>query len=69
MAKDDASLTIAELGIVRDFLRQADMLVSAVRGMLLSGGNTKGARRLKEAADRLADQIKEIEDIISNASR
>lgn len=65
MATDNASLTQAELEAARDFLRQAETLVSAVRGMLLGGGHTTGARRLNDVQRRLADQIKELEDLIS----
>ena len=54
-------LTPAELTDARERLRQAKALVTGVRDMFLSGGDTSGARLLNEVCHALDDEIAAID--------
>ena len=53
--------TASELTKARDFLREADMLVTDVRSLFLNSDNFATAARLKEIQARLADEIRVLE--------
>ena len=58
-------LTLPELEAARDFLKQAETTVAAVRGVFLVAGYTEGAARLHDVSGRLTDQITALEKLIS----
>lgn len=60
-------LTQAELTNARDQLRQADILIAAVRGMFISGGYVQGARLLNDAINLISDEIAELDRAIGAA--
>jgi len=49
----------------RDFLREADMLVTEVKSLFLNSDNFATAARLKEIQGRLADEIRALERLIA----
>ena len=51
----------------RDKLRQADILIAAVRGMFISGGDVRGARLLNDAINLISDEIAELDRVIGAA--
>jgi hypothetical protein len=57
--------TASELTKARDFLREADMLVTEVRSLFLNSDNFATAARLKEIQARLADEIRVLERLIA----
>ena len=57
--------TSSELTKARDFLREADMLVTEVRSLFLNSDNFATAARLKEIQARLADEIRVLEPLIA----
>ena len=56
-------LTLPELTDARDKLRQADILVAAVRGMFI-GNYPQGARLLNDVLGLLADQLSALDRAI-----
>ena len=54
-------ITASELTKVREFLRDADMLVTDVKSLFLNTGDFARAARLKDIQGRLADEIKALE--------
>ena len=57
--------TASKLTKARDFLREADMLVTDVRSLFLNSDNFATAARLKEIQARLADEIRVLERLIA----
>jgi hypothetical protein len=57
-------LTASELTKVRDFLRDADMLVTEVKSLFFNTGDAATAARLKDIQGRLADEIHAVERLI-----
>jgi hypothetical protein len=53
---------------VRDFLRDADMLVTEVKSLFFNTGNAATAARLKDIQGRLADEIRAVERLIAASS-
>lgn len=51
----------------RDKLRQADILVAAVRGMFITAGYAHGARILNDVINLLADEIAALDKAIAGA--
>ena len=60
-------LTIPEMTDARDKLRQAENLVSAVRGMFISAGYAHGARIMNDVLTLLADEIVALDKAIGAA--
>jgi hypothetical protein len=58
-------LTASELKKVRDFLRDADMLVTEVKSLFFNTGDAATAARLKDIQGRLADEIRAVERLIA----
>ena len=58
-------LTASELTKVRDFLREADLLVTEVKSLFLNSDNFATAARLKEVQARLADEVRALERLIA----
>ncbi len=58
-------LTKAELEAARDFLRQCEKMLAAVRGMFLGGGYVEGARRLNDALGQIGDEARAIEKLLA----
>ena len=58
-------LTASELTKVREFLRNADMLVTDVKSLFFNIGDFATAARLKDIQGRLADEIKALERLIA----
>ena len=58
-------LTASELTKVREFLRDADMLVTDVKSLFFNIGDFATAARLKDIQGRLADEIKALERLIA----
>jgi len=61
-------LTASELTKVRDFLCDADMLVTEVKSLFFNTGNAATAARLKDIQGRLADEIQAVERLIAASS-
>ena len=57
-------LTASELK-VRDFLCDADMLVTDVKSLFFNTGDAATAARLKDIQGRLADEIRALERLIA----
>ena len=57
--------TSSELTKARDFLSEADMLVSDVKFLFLSSKDFALAARLKDIQGRLEDEIRALERLIS----
>jgi hypothetical protein len=49
---------------VRNFLRDADMLVTEVKSLFFNTGDAATASRLKDIQGRLADEIRAVERLI-----
>ena len=60
-------LTIPEMTDARDKLRQADILIAAVRGIFISGGDVQGARLLNDAINLISDEIAGLDKVIGAA--
>ena len=58
-------LTATELTKARDFLRDAEMLVTEVKSLFFNAGDTATAARLKDIEGRLDDEIRAIERSIA----
>ena len=58
-------LTASELAKVREFLRDADMLVTDVKSLFFNTGDFATAARLKDIQGRLADEIRALERLIA----
>ena len=58
-------LTPSELTKVRDFLCDADMLVTNVKSLFFNTGDFATAARLKDIQSRLADEIAALERLIA----
>ena len=58
-------LTASELTKVRDFLRDADMLVTEVKSLFFNTGDAATAARLKDIQGRLADEIRVLERLVA----
>ena len=58
-------LNIFAASKARDFLREADMLVTEVKSPFLNSDNFATAARLKEIQGRLADEIRALERLIA----
>ena len=58
-------LTNLELTKVRDFLCDADMLVTEVKSLFFNTGDGATAARLKDIQGRLADEIRAVERLIA----
>jgi hypothetical protein len=73
MHKNGGCMTLAEVQALnmvaaskaRDFLREADMLVTDVRSLFLNSDNIPAAARLKDIQGRLADEIRSLERLIA----
>ena len=61
-------LTASELTKVRDFLRDADMLVTEVKSLFFNTGHAATAARLKDIQGRLTDEIRAVERSIAASS-
>ncbi len=61
-------LTASELTKVRDFLRDADMLVTEVKSLFFNTGDAATAARLKDIQGRLTDEIRAVERLIAASS-
>jgi hypothetical protein len=61
-------LTIAELTDAQGKLRQAHMLIEAVKGVFLSGAYIEGARMMNEVAHLLDDEVAAISKMIEGLS-
>ena len=59
------TLTASELTKVRDFLRDADMLVTEVKSLFFNTGDAATAARLNDIQGRLADEIQALERSIA----
>ena len=59
------ALNIVAASKARDFLREADMLVTDVRSLFLNSDNFAAAARLKEIQGRLADEVRILERLIA----
>ena len=57
-------LTASELTDARDFLAEADTLVTDVKSLFSNRGDFKTAGRLKDIQDRLASEIGAVERLI-----
>ena len=62
-------LTASELTKVREFLRDADMLVSDVKSLFFNTGDFATAARLKDIKGRLADEIQAFERLIASSNQ
>ena len=62
-------LTPAELADARDKLKQADILVAAVRGMFITGNYVRGARVLNDILGLIADQITALDKAIGGGGQ
>ena len=58
-------LTIPEMTDARDKLRQADILIAAVRGIFISGGDVRGARLLQDAVNLVSDEVDALDRAIA----
>ena len=58
-------LTASELTKVRDFLCDADMLVTEVKSLFFNTGDAATAARLKDIQGRLADELRAVERLIA----
>jgi hypothetical protein len=58
-------LTASELTKVRDFLCDADMLVTEVKSLFFNTGDAATAARLKDIQGRLTDEIRAVERSIA----
>ena len=58
-------LTASELTRVRDFLCDADMLVTEVKSLFFNIGDPATAARLKDIQGRLSDEIRAVERLIT----
>ena len=58
-------LTASELTKVRDFLCDADILVTEVKSLFFNTGDAATAARLKDIQGRLADEIHAVERLIA----
>jgi hypothetical protein len=63
------SLNIVAASKARDFLREADMLVTEVKSLFLNSDNFATAARLKDIQGRLADEIRALERLIAPPSQ
>ena len=61
-------LTASELKKVRDFLCDADMLVTEVKSLFYNTGDAAAAARLKDIQGRLTDEIQTVERLIAASS-
>jgi hypothetical protein len=59
------ALNIVAASKARDFLCEADMLVTDVRSLFLNSDNFATAARLKDIQGRLADEIYALEQLIA----
>ena len=59
--------TASELSAARDFLCEADILVTDVRSLFFDIGNFATAARLKDIEGRLADEIRAVERLINGS--
>ena len=57
--------TTSELTKARDFLCEADMLVTEVKSLFFNTGDAATAARLKDIQGRLADEIQAVERLIA----
>ena len=57
--------TASKLTKARDFLREADMLVTEVKSLFFNTGDAATAARLKDIQGRLADEIRALERLIA----
>ncbi len=57
-------LTLPELTDAREKLRQADILIAAVRAVFISGNYAHGARVLNDILGLLADQLSALDKAI-----
>ena len=62
-------LTPAELADARDKLKQADILVAAVRSMFITGNYAHGARILNDVLTLLADQLTSLDRAIGGGTQ
>jgi len=60
--------TASELTEARDFLFEADMLVTDVRSLFFNCGDFATAARLKDIQGRLADEIQAVERLIATST-
>ena len=60
-------LNIAAASKARDFLCEADILVTDVRALFLNGDDFATAARLKDIQGRLADEIRALERLITGS--
>ena len=58
-------LTATELTKARDFLCDADILVTEVKSLFFNTGDAATAARLKDIQGRLADEIQAVERLIA----
>ena len=58
-------LTASELTKVRNFLCDADMLVTEVKSLFFNTGDVATAARLKDIHGRLAEEIRALERLIA----
>jgi len=58
-------LTASELTKARDFLCEADILVTDVKSLFLNSDDFATAARLKDIQGRLADEIQTVERLIA----
>ena len=59
------ALNMVTASKARDFLREADILVTEVRSLFLNDDNFATAARLKDIQGRLADEIRSLERLIA----
>ncbi len=64
LARDQA-LDMAAASKARDFLGEADMLVTNVRSFFLNSDDFETAARLKDIQGRLADEIRALDRLIA----
>ena len=64
-ARAQPLLADSELTKARDFLCEADMLVTDVRSLFLNSDDFATAARLKDIQGRLADEIQALERLIA----
>ncbi len=62
-------LAASELTKARDFLFEADLLVTDVKSLFLNSGNFAAAARLKDIQVRLADELRAVERLAGEEAR
>jgi hypothetical protein len=65
IAKPLNTPTASELTKARDFLSEADTLVTNVRSLFLNSNDFAAAARLKDIQGRLADELRTVERLIA----